>query len=54
VLFLDLVAAAAAAAAEGKPSWTARLLSNPELLCKKVRLQNMPYDQYSMRHLQPL
>uniref|UniRef100_A0A7S0RZ92 Phosphoribosyl-AMP cyclohydrolase domain-containing protein n=1 Tax=Chlamydomonas leiostraca TaxID=1034604 RepID=A0A7S0RZ92_9CHLO len=22
---------------EGKPSWTARLLSNPELLCKKVR-----------------
>lgn len=23
--------------AEGKPSWTARLLSNPELLCKKIR-----------------
>ncbi|KAF6265463.1 hypothetical protein COO60DRAFT_1281356 [Scenedesmus sp. NREL 46B-D3] len=22
---------------EGKPSWTARLLANPELLCKKVR-----------------
>lgn len=22
---------------EGKPSWTSRLLSNPELLCKKVR-----------------
>ena len=23
--------------AGGKPSWTAKLLSNPELLCKKVR-----------------
>ena len=23
--------------AGGKPSWTARLLSNPELLCEKVR-----------------
>lgn len=23
-------------AAGGKPSWTAKLLSNPELLCKKV------------------
>ncbi|PNH00612.1 Histidine biosynthesis bifunctional protein hisIE, chloroplastic, partial [Tetrabaena socialis] len=22
---------------EGKPSWTARLLTNPELLCKKIR-----------------
>lgn len=32
--------------AEGKPSWTARLLSNPELLCKKVRvvmLMCIPY-----------
>ena len=23
--------------AGGKPSWTAKLLNNPELLCKKVR-----------------
>lgn len=23
--------------AEGKPSWTAKLLADPELLCKKVR-----------------
>lgn len=29
--------AAAADSTEGKPSWTAKLLSNPELLCKKVR-----------------
>ena len=26
-----------ASPAGGKPSWTARLLSNPELLCEKVR-----------------
>lgn len=25
------------AKAEGKPSWTSKLLSNPELLCKKIR-----------------
>ena len=31
-----------AAAAEGKPSWTARLLSNPELLCKKVLARLRP------------
>lgn len=29
--------AALAQPSEGKPSWTARLLSNPELLCKKIR-----------------
>lgn len=29
--------AALAQPQEGKPSWTARLLSNPELLCKKIR-----------------
>jgi hypothetical protein len=32
----DIVSCCFFTAAGGKPSWTAKLLSNPELLCKKV------------------